>query len=99
MLLSAKLNETAHKILWEEAVHTCERVRNIMATTGSSTSPFKKIYGEKTKIIGLFSEFGRIRYVTKREKFKKQMTDKKIKAIMVGCAKNHTRETYKLYNP
>ena len=27
------------------------------------------------------------------------MTDKTFKAIMVGYANNHTRDTYKLYNP
>ena len=26
MLLNAKLNDTVKKMLWEEAVHTCERV-------------------------------------------------------------------------
>ena len=54
---------------------------------------------KKSKIIGLFSEFGCIGYVTKQEKFKKQMIDKLFKAIMVGYANNHTRDTYKLYNP
>ena len=87
MLLNAKLNYTAHKILCTEAFHMCECVRNSMATKGSTTS------------IGLFSEFGRIGYVTKRDKFRKQMTDKTFKAIMVGYSDNHTRGTYKLYNP
>ena len=53
---------------------------------------------EKSKIIGLFSEFGCIRYVTKQEKFKKQIIDKVFKAIMVGYAENNTRDTYKLFN-
>ena len=47
----------------------------------------------------MFSELGCIGYVTKQEKFKKQMIDKVFKAIMVGYAYNHTRDTYKLYNP
>ena len=67
-----------------------------MATMGSTTSPFESFYGENPKIIGSFSEFGRIRYVTKRDKFKKQITDKSFKAIMVGYTDNHTRDTYKL---
>ena len=65
-LLKAKLNDTGHKMLWGEAVHTCEIVRNSMATTGSTTSPFKNLYGRKPKIIGSFLEFGHIGYVTKR---------------------------------
>ena len=70
MLLNAKLNDTVQKMLWEEAVHTCECVINSMSTTGSTESPFIIFYGEKTKIIGLFSEFGRIDYVTKRGKLR-----------------------------
>ena len=45
MLLNAKLNDTDQKILWGEAVHKCEIVRNGMATTGSITSPFEDLYG------------------------------------------------------
>ena len=53
------------EMLWTEAVNMCECVRNIMDNTGSTKSTFKNIYGEKPKIIGSFSEFGRIGYVTK----------------------------------
>ena len=49
MLLNAKLNDTAQKMLWEETVHTCEHVRNSMATTGSTTSPFEIFYGENPR--------------------------------------------------
>ena len=35
MLLNVKLNDTAQKILWSEAFHTCERMRNSMENTGS----------------------------------------------------------------
>ena len=98
-MLNVKLNDTAQKILWGEAVYPCERVRNIMATAVSTTSSFETFYGEKPKIIGLFLEFWHIGYVTKQEVFRKQMEDKKFKAIMVGYAYNDTREAYKLYNP
>ena len=77
----------------------CERVINSMATTVSTTNPFENSYEEKPKIIGSFSEFGRIGYVAKRDKFKKQITDNTFKEIMVVYADNHTRDTYKLYNP
>ena len=82
-MLNAKLNDTAQKMLWVEAVHPCECVRNIMATAGSTTSPFEIFYGEKPKIIGLFLEFWSIGYVTKQETFKNQMEDKTFKAIMI----------------
>ena len=99
MLLNVKINDTSQKILWEEAVNTYEHVRNSMANTGSTKSPFENFYGEKPKIIGSFLEFGRIYYVNKRVKNKKKITDKTYKAIMVGYVGNNTREMYKLYNP
>ena len=49
-------------------------------------------------IAGSLSDFGRIAYVTKREKIKKHIRDKTYKVIMVGYADNHTRDTYKFYN-
>ena len=70
-----------------------------MASEDSTTSSFETFYGEKPKIIGSFSEFGRIGYVTKREKFNNQMMEKTFKSIMVGNAENHTRDMYTLYNP
>ena len=82
-----------------DLTQTCERVRNIMATTVSTTSSFENFYGEKPNIIGSFSEFGRIGYVTKQDNFKKRMTDKTFNVIIVGYAENNTRDTYKLYNP
>ena len=99
MLLKAKINDTAQKILWEESVHTCKLVRNSMATTCSTTRPFRNFYGEKNKIIGSFLEFGRIGNVTKQDKFRKKMTNKTFKAIMVVYSENHTRYMYKFYNP
>ena len=99
MLLNEKLNEDAQIILWAEAVQMCKLVRNSMATTDSTTRPFENLYGEKPNIIGLFSEFGCIAYITKRDKLKKHITEKIYNTIMVGYTYNNTRDTYKLYNP
>ena len=65
MILNTNLNETSQKMLWEESVHTCEHVLYMMETTGSNEIPLEIFYGEKLKIIGLFSEFGRIAYAKK----------------------------------
>ena len=58
MMLNAKLNDTAQKILWEEDIHMCKRVRNSMATTGSTKTTFE-ISMEKTEdhwfIIGVWT--------------------------------------------
>ena len=55
-----------------------------MATSGSTKSQFEIFYGEKPNIIGSLSEFGRITYVTKRNKTKKQITYKTHKASLDG---------------
>ena len=98
MLINSKLNDKSQKMMWAEAVHTFQLIRNNIDNTGSIKRTFINLYKKKPKIIGLFSYFGRIVFVTKQDKFKKQMTDKTFKAIMVGYANNHTRDTYKLYN-
>ena len=40
MLLNAKLNDTAKKLLWAETVYKCERIGNSMDTTGSKNYIF-----------------------------------------------------------
>ena len=99
MMLNAKLNDTAQKIMWAEAVHTCERVRNSMAIMGSTTSPFENFYEKKQDhwfVLGIQTH--RMRY--QRGQVQEANQEKIIfKAIIVGYAENHTRDTYKFYNP
>ena len=45
--------------------------------------PFEIFYGKKPKIIYLFSKFGLVQYVTKRENIKKQMKDNMYKATTI----------------
>ena len=54
MLLNARLNDTAQKKMWKEAVHTYERMQKIMATKCSMKIPFEIFYREKPKIIGSY---------------------------------------------
>ena len=49
MLLNAKLNETAQKILWVEAVNACNHIRNSMDTTGITKSPFETLTGRNRR--------------------------------------------------
>ena len=102
--LKANLNDTAQKILREEALHTCEHIRNSMSTMGSTIRPFENFYGENPKIIGSLLEFGRIGYVTKWDKFKKQILEKHlrrswwdipttIQGIRTSCTTQKPRES------
>ena len=52
MLLNASLNDTDKKIMLAEAVHTCEHIRNSMATIFSTTSLFKTFMEEKPISLG-----------------------------------------------
>ena len=70
MILDEKSNDTAQKMLWEDALHTRELLHNIMYTTFSTNSPFVIFYRENPKIIGSFSDFGHVAYVTKRERLR-----------------------------
>ena len=70
MIINVKLKQLTDKMLWEEAVHTCKCVRNSMLATNSQKSLFEMFYGEKPNIIGSFSEFRCITYVTKRGNIK-----------------------------
>ena len=49
MLINAKINDTAQKMMWAEAINTCKHIRKIMATTGSTISPFEKLNGENPR--------------------------------------------------
>ena len=45
-------------------------------------------------------EFGRVDYVTRRDtKIKGNLMERPIKFIMVEYARNHTRDTYHMYDP
>ena len=48
-MLNEKINDIDQKMLWEESVRTCKRVRNSMATTGSTTSSLN-IYMDRNQI-------------------------------------------------
>ena len=60
MIINTKSNDITQNILGTEAVPTCKRIRNSMTDTGIKRSLFEIFYGEKSKIIGSFSEFGHI---------------------------------------
>ena len=44
-------------------------------------------------------EFGRIGYVTKREKISGKFEDRAIKCVFIGYGKHHSGDTYRMYNP
>ena len=99
-LYAANLTEEYRKKLWAEAVNCTEDVRNSMATSGNTKSPNKLFFGKKPSFLKYLVEFGRIGYVTRRDtKIKGKLAERAIKCIMVGYARNHSGDVYRLYNP
>ena len=98
-MYAANLNEDARKKLWAEAVRYTEDVRCSMATSRNSTSSNELFSGKKPQFLQYMKEFGRVGYVTKREKILNKFEERAIKCIFVGYSTTHSGDTYRMYNP
>jgi hypothetical protein len=67
----------------------------------SKNSPLEIFTGKQSKLYNKLVEFGRIGQVPIRAKFNKGQMEGKVtyRAILVGWAKNHSADTYRMYNP
>ena len=99
MMHAAKLTVSAKKMLWAEAVSTANDLYNYMIPAKRTESPYKIMWKEESPRLGKLVEFGRIGYVTNRSKIKSKMSSRSFKAIMVGYAKEHSSDTFRMYNP
>ena len=98
-MYAANFNEETRKKLWAETISYTETVRNSMATSRSVKSANELFYGEKPSFLYHMVEFGRVGYVTKREKISGKFEDRAIKCVFVGYGRNHSGDTYRIYNP
>ena len=62
-------------------------------------SPYKIVWKKNPPRLGHLVEFGRIGYVTDRTKIKSKMSPRSFKAIMIGYAKEHSKDTFRMFNP
>lgn len=99
MMIAADLNPKYRELLWHEAVNCANDLENISANTGRESFPVEMMTGSVSKLYPKLQPFGRIGYVTLRQKFKKTWKEKSIKCIFVGYAKDHSADTYRMYNP
>ena len=68
-----------------------EKVRRVL---------FAKFFGkDESKLHYYMRPWGSIGYVTIRSKMKSKWKEKSIRCILVGYASNHSRDTYRMYNP
>ena len=98
-MIAANFNKAAQALLWCEAVDCANDLENITASTVRSEFPFVMFNGKPSKLYPLLQPFGRIGFVTIRKKIKATWKQKSTKMVMVGYAKNHAADTYRMYNP
>ena len=98
-LYASNFNESMRKLLWAEAVYYTEQVRNAMSTSTSKVSADVKFWGKHPNFLKKMVEFGRIAYVTKRDKMIGKLDQRGVKMIMVGYAEGHSSDVYRMYNP
>jgi hypothetical protein len=96
---ACNFDDNARDLLWAESVNTANDMENISSNTLNKKSPYELFTGKQSKLYGKLVEFGRIGQVPIRAKFQGKWKEKSYKAIMVGYAKNHSADTYRLYNP
>ena len=98
-MIAADFNEQGVTKLWAEAVKYANDLHNISLNTTKDVPPAEMLTGKKSKKLHMAMQFGRVGYVTIRQKIKAKWMERSFKAIHVGFADNHSDDTYKFYNP
>jgi hypothetical protein len=92
--------DEASNLLWAESVNIANDMENISSNTLNKRSPYELFTGQQSKLYGKLVKFSRIGQVPLRKQiFMGKWKEKSYKAIMVGYEKNHSADTYTLYNP
>ena len=80
-------------------VNCANDLENISASTVRGIFPAEMMTGKLSKLFPMLQPFGKIGYVAIRKKFKATWKQKSEKHLMVGYAKNHPADTYRMFNP
>ena len=68
MMIDARLTKAAQGQLWSEAMDAATSLANITASSTHETTAYKMFYNKKPTVYADLQPFGRIGYVTKRNK-------------------------------
>jgi len=98
MMLGAHLNEEHQGKLWAEAVYTATRIHNSVPNRHGA-APDSLWYGVPCTLLDYLVQWGRIGYVTIRDKRPNKMTKKSVKMVFLGYASEHAGDVYRFYNP
>ena len=96
MMLAAKLDDTHQGMLWTEAVNTATKLDNAVPNRNMAESPDYLWYGEQPHFLKHLVQWGRIGYMTIRDKQAK-MEKKSVQCVMVGYADQHSGDTYRVF--
>ena len=99
MMLHANFDLELQKLLWAEAVSTAEVLSNICANSRTKLSPDEIFHGKPPTLYPHLRVFGTFGYVTIRKKIYKKFEVRSQKCIFVGYPRDHSHDTYKMYNP
>jgi hypothetical protein len=102
MMEAADLTVGLRNLLRGEALQTATFIGNMCVSPRNmnDTSPYEKFYKKKpplnpTNLI----QFGRIGYVTKRNKIQGKYNPKAFKCLFMGYSPYHSINTYRIFNP
>jgi hypothetical protein len=98
----ARFSLATQGLLWPEAVNTITKIGNSLPRPGLANDPHTAWFGVDAKpnrILGHLQPFGRIAYVTNRNKIKAKLDVRSTKCVFVDYAVDHSGDTYKFYNP
>ena len=99
MTFSAGWNSATQAKLWAESISTSEYLTNVVSNSRNIKSPEELFTGKQPSIYKHLIEYGRMGWVTNRKKIKKKLAPKAIPCYMIGYAKGHSGDTYRMYNP
>ena len=101
MLNHAGFEGSLRSGLWHECASTATKIDNILVEDKKENSPYEQFYGESPKYEKYLRKFGELGVVTisNTNKMKGKLSDRGITGIFVGYARNHSGNTYRMYNP
>ena len=99
MTFNAKWSSDLREKLWAESIHTSELLTNIVANSRNVKCPNNFFPGQKPTIYKHLIQYSCMGWVTIRTKIKTKLAPKAIKCTMIGYARDHTGDTYRMYNP
>jgi hypothetical protein len=96
----ARFSLATQGLLWPEAVNTITKKGNSLPRLGLANDPhtaWSGVDAKPNRILDHLQPFGRIAYVTNRNKIKAKLDVRSTKCVFVGYAVDHSGDTYKKF--